>query len=232
MKIFFAVLLAAAIIGGFVGAEILETDFSITGAVIGGIGTGAVLLGLGAYFDAREKKSSEVPPEVRAIFDRMITGKEKPTPRDIQKAKQSIIKSSKPKQTSSQSGENNPLSLETVIKGLMKEDAEAIARGEIPEARLFGQHAIKRDVVIAAYKKDFEVAKEQAEKLNLKEEIKHARLKEMQKDFDKHIYGVKKLGWEELDKIILLMKRTRTDYAEIEEGVRAGNPRYSRFDPL
>jgi hypothetical protein len=47
MKIFFVVLIVSAILGGFVGAEILDKDFSITGAVIGFVLVGAVLLGLG-----------------------------------------------------------------------------------------------------------------------------------------------------------------------------------------
>jgi len=34
-------------------------------------------------------------------------------------------------------------------------------------------------------------------------------------DFDKHIYGLKRLGWPELDKIIATMKRTRTDLKSI-----------------
>lgn len=48
MKIFIAVLIAATVIGGFVGAELIDTDFSITGAVVGGVGTFAVLMGLGS----------------------------------------------------------------------------------------------------------------------------------------------------------------------------------------
>ncbi|MDD2325174.1 MAG: hypothetical protein PHW63_04105 [Alphaproteobacteria bacterium] len=232
MKMFFAVLFAAAIIGGFVGAEILETDFSITGAVIGGIGTGAVLLGLGAYFDAREKKSSEVSPEVRAIFDRMITGKEKPTPRDIQNAKQSYIKAAQPKQTSSKAGENNPFGLETVIKGLMEEDAKAIARGEVPEARLIPHHAIKRDIILTAYTKDFHVAVDHVKRLDWSEGEKQNRLHDIQSDFDKKMYGIKRLKWQELDKIIALMQSTRTDLMEIETEVRAKNIQYKMVDPL
>ena len=75
MKLFLIVILAATVIGGFAGAEVLDTSFSVIGAVIGGVGTAAALLGLGAYFDAQARKSPELPPEIRGVFDRMITGK-------------------------------------------------------------------------------------------------------------------------------------------------------------
>jgi hypothetical protein len=74
MKIFLLVLFAAALIGGFVGGEVMDISFSITGAVIGVIGTSAFILGLGAYFDTQQKNNAELSPEMRAIFDRMITG--------------------------------------------------------------------------------------------------------------------------------------------------------------
>ena len=55
------------------GAEIMDSSFSITGAVIGGVGTAAFLLGLGAFFDSQErKKEQELPPEMREVFDRML----------------------------------------------------------------------------------------------------------------------------------------------------------------
>lgn len=74
MKVFIAIILAAIVIGGFVGAELMDSSFSITGAVVGGVGTAAVLLGLGAFFDAQERKRKEkaLPPEIRGVFDRMF----------------------------------------------------------------------------------------------------------------------------------------------------------------
>lgn len=93
MKIFLWVLFVAAVIGGFVGGEMMDTSFSITGVVVGGVGTGAVLLGLGAYFDAQEKKKPEkLTPEMRAVFDRMITGKSTPTKTEVTNAKQEYLK--------------------------------------------------------------------------------------------------------------------------------------------
>jgi hypothetical protein len=73
MKKFIAVIFAAIVIGGFVGAELMDNSFSITGAVVGGVGTAAFLLGLGAFFDAQDKKrkDKDLPPEIRAVFDRM-----------------------------------------------------------------------------------------------------------------------------------------------------------------
>ena len=74
MKIFIAVIIAAVVIGGLVGAELMGSSFSITGAVVGGVGTAAVLLGLGAFFDAqdRKRKDKALPPEMHAVFDRMF----------------------------------------------------------------------------------------------------------------------------------------------------------------
>lgn len=88
MKIFILVLVAATAVGGFAGGEAVQTTFSILGAVIGGVGTAVILLGLGAYFDAQEKKkASELTPEIRAVFDRMVTGKANPTQQEIEEGK-------------------------------------------------------------------------------------------------------------------------------------------------
>jgi hypothetical protein len=77
VKIFILVLGVAAVVGGFVGGELMDETFSLTGAVVGGIGAGGVLLGLGAYFHAQEeqkRKASAVTPEMRAVFDRLLGG--------------------------------------------------------------------------------------------------------------------------------------------------------------
>jgi len=88
MKLFIGILFAATILGGFAGGEISGTSFSVLGMIIGGVGTAAVLLGLGAYFDKQDKKQSDLPDDVRDIFDRMITGKNNPTQSEVLKAKQ------------------------------------------------------------------------------------------------------------------------------------------------
>lgn len=80
MKIFFAVLIAAAVIGGFIGGELSGTTFSLLGATVGGIGLAIVLLSLGAYFTAQEeRKSKKLTPEMRGIFDRMLGVEERKT---------------------------------------------------------------------------------------------------------------------------------------------------------
>ena len=58
MKLSISVIIAAIVIGGFVGAGLMDSSFSITGAVVGGVGA-AVLLGLRAFFDTRETKREE-----------------------------------------------------------------------------------------------------------------------------------------------------------------------------
>ena len=67
------VIIFAAVIGGLVGGEQVDKVFTLTGAVIGGLGTASVLLALGAYFNSQGKKSTkkEVPKEMREVFERM-----------------------------------------------------------------------------------------------------------------------------------------------------------------
>lgn len=108
------------------------------------------------------------------------------------------------------------LSLGGAIRSLQNQDAEAHTRGETPEARLVPHHAIKRDFILAAYNKDFQAHVKQLETMDWTESEKTRRIAEAKADFDKHIYGVKRLGWPELDKIIALMKTTRTDFKELE----------------
>ena len=128
--------------------------------------------------------------------------------------------------------DTGPLSIGGTIKSLMAQDAESLARGEIPEKRLIPHHAIKRDVILSAYHKDFQTAVSQIRSINLVEAEKDCRLAEIKPDFDKKIYGIKQLGWEDLDKIIALMKQTRTDFKELERDVRSKNSMYSIVDPL
>ena len=58
MKLSISVIIAAIVTGGFAGAGLMDSSFSITGAVVGGVGA-AVLLGLLAYFDSQETKQEE-----------------------------------------------------------------------------------------------------------------------------------------------------------------------------
>jgi hypothetical protein len=91
MVIFIVLLIVAGVAGGFVGGELTGGGFSALGAVIGSVGTATVLLSLGAYFSAQEdKKKRDLTPEMRGVFDRMITGKANPTQAEIDAAKRSL----------------------------------------------------------------------------------------------------------------------------------------------
>lgn len=77
MKAFIIVIAVATVLGGFVGGELTDTTFMLTGAVIGGVGSAAVLLGLGAFFTAQDEKKRKavtpaLTPEMRGVFDRML----------------------------------------------------------------------------------------------------------------------------------------------------------------
>jgi len=56
---------------------------------------------------------------------------------------------------------------------------------------LIPHHAIKRDVIAAAYEKDFRVAIGQVKSMNWVEEEKARRISEMRVDFEKHSFGDK-----------------------------------------
>lgn len=83
MKVFVAVIIVATILGGFVGGELTDRTFLLTGAVIGGVGVAVVLLGLGAFFSAQDDKRKNrrgagLPPEIREVFGRMLGHEAKP----------------------------------------------------------------------------------------------------------------------------------------------------------
>ena len=73
--LFFLVLAVCRVIGEFVGAEWSDYDknFSPTGALVAAIGTAVVLLGLGAFFDRRDrqKRQNVLPDDIRGVQDRM-----------------------------------------------------------------------------------------------------------------------------------------------------------------
>lgn len=222
LRVFGWVLAAATVIGGFVGGELSDRLFSLLGAVVGGVGTAAILLGLGAYFDAQERKRRGPPlsPEMRAVFDRMLgaagPAPQRPTrPAATPKVPHSI-----------------PLDIEDAVASLIAQDAAAAARGEIQPRRLIPHHAIKRDVALAAYKRDCDYALAQLDGMNWTASEKQRRRVEILADFAKYPAGIQQMGPADLDKLIALMKATRTDLREIEASVRAANPLYSIVEPL
>ena len=83
--------------------------------------------------------------------------------------------------------EKPPLKLDEAFKYLAAQDAEIRARGEIPETRLIPHHAIKRDVIIAAYTKDFAAFKVQYDNMKWTEAEKKRRDAEEQRNFEKHM---------------------------------------------
>lgn len=228
MKLFIAIVAAATVVGGFVGGELTGTTFTLSGAVVGGVGTAAVLLGLGAYFDSQERKRRDtaLPPEVRAVFDRMTAGKQQSSSAHPSRPSAASIRNRVPGASAP------PLELGAVIRDLIAQDAAAAARGEAPPRRLIPHHAIKRDVAIAAYRKDLEVALEQLGRMNWTEDEKRHRQSEITRDFDAHIAGLNRLGPEELGKLMVVMKQTRTDFKDIEQQVRENNPVYGIVAPL
>lgn len=103
-------------------------------------------------------------------------------------------------------------------------DAEAISRGETPEARLIPKHAFKRDVIIAAYTKDFNAHLALMRSMSWTVEEKEQRIAEVKRGFEDHVGGVRQMRWPDLDKVIALMKRTRTDLKELQAEVLAKRP--------
>jgi hypothetical protein len=85
--------------------------------------------------------------------------------------------------------DRGPLSIGGALKSLAAEDAESFARGELPEARLIPHHAIKRDVIVAAYTKDFDTALRQVSSMGWTETEKQRQIAQMKADFEKHIRG-------------------------------------------
>jgi hypothetical protein len=97
---------------------------------------------------------------------------------------------------------------------------------------LIPHHAIKRDVLVVAYEKDFRIAIDQVKSMNWVVEEKARRISEMRVAFEKHTFGVQRLSWQDLDKIIALMKKTRTDLKEIAHEIQSKTPIYGIVDPL
>ena len=115
---------------------------------------------------------------------------------------------------------------------LLDQDREAVERGEVPERRLIPHHAIKRDVIILAYTKDFNKAILQIKNMDWTDLEKERRKTEEDKKLQKHINNVKRMHQDDLEKVIILMKETRTDFSELETTIRSEKGIYKIVDPL
>jgi hypothetical protein len=210
LKLFIAVIIASAVIGGFIGGELTGDTFTITGAAIGGVGLTVVLLSLGAFFSYREdrKRDKQLPPEMRGVFDRMVS------------------------KSNTEKKQLNVKDIAATMNDLLDQDREAVERGEVPERRLIPHHAIKRDVIILAYTKDFNKAILQIKNMDWTDLEKERRKTEEDKKLQKHINNVKRMHQDDLEKVIILMKETRIDFSELETTIRSEKGIYKIVDPL
>jgi hypothetical protein len=71
MKAFIVVIIVSAIIGDFVGGELTDRTFLLTGAVIGALGVGGTLFGLGWFFSNQDAKKRS------AAFDSFLASKQR-----------------------------------------------------------------------------------------------------------------------------------------------------------
>jgi hypothetical protein len=208
MKVFILVIIVATVIGGFISGEVTDQTFTIWGAAVGGVGTFAVLMGLGAFFSHQEKqkdKAVNLTPEMKAVFGRMI---------ERQNGK-ALLSSQKHPTLDSQ----NRFSIEATVQSLIDQDLETIASGKIPERRLIPHHAIKRDVILKAFNEDFQKLPPSMQDLN-------------REHFQSQIEKIRQLDHHDLDRVISMMKKQRTDLVELERQVREKSPLYSIVDPL
>lgn len=205
MLIFILVIIAATVIGGLIGGELTDNTFTIWGATIGSIGTFTVLMSLGAYFDKRETaKEVKLTLEIRGVFDRMLG--RKPYSGVLSKSKKSRPKFGK-------------YNLLETVESLIKQDRADLVAGKVLEKRLIPHHAIKRDIAKRAFKVDFEKLTSRMQELN-------------KEDFDTKLNGIRQMDQHQLDALLGIMKRERTDLLEIEQYVRASSSLYATLDPI
>jgi len=217
VTLFLAVLVVVAVAGGFVGGEITGRTFSAIGATVGVVGTAAILLGLGAYFDYQDRKQPRLTPELRGVFDRMTGKIGGPPPR-------------KPAQQMKQSPAI-PREIENAVLGLIQQDMAAAARGERPSRRLVPHHAIKRDILFEYIMQDHhDFSARLMLTLSDPDQIIQ-KLAPSEAKLQSRVATLNRLGHEELDEAIGAC-RSRADFKKIEARVRERNPLYSIVEPL
>jgi hypothetical protein len=105
------------------------------------------------------------------------------------------------------------MTIEDTIIDLIKQDTESIEKGEFPERRLIPHHAIKRDILILGFEKDFSMLSKSMQKLN-------------KADFDNHIYAIKQLTPDQLNEQLMIRMNSHKDIEELEDVIRAKSPIY------
>ncbi|CAK7054575.1 MAG: hypothetical protein DELT_01157 [Desulfovibrio sp.] len=106
------------------------------------------------------------------------------------------------------------VSLEETVKDLLEQDIEQIKKGELPERRLIPHHAIKRDILLLGFEKDFSSLSNSMKELN-------------KDDFGKHMYAIKRLSVEQLDEQLKLRMASIGDIEELENNIRKNKAMYS-----
>lgn len=232
MKLFAAILFAAGVVGGLVGGELADDGFSWTGAAVGVVGTGATIFGLGAFFDAQAKRDrdQELPPEIRAVFARMLGGHPPATPPAPPRKPAARRPPSAARPLPEDAAFQNEIL--GLVAQFRAEDAALIARGEVPERRLIPHDSLKRDVVVAAYRKDLGAAVAHVNAMAWTQAQKQKQFEEVRRDFSRQMDRIKRLTPDELDDLIAHMKQTRVDMKELEGKVRKEHSWYSIVGPL
>lgn len=74
MRIFVVVLVVSFVLGGFIGGELTDRTFLVTGATLGMLLVGGAVFAGGAFFTARDEKRKRagLTPEIREVFGRML----------------------------------------------------------------------------------------------------------------------------------------------------------------
>ncbi len=150
--LFFLVLAVCGIIGGFVGAEWSDHErvFSPTGALLAAVGIAAVLLGLGALFDRKERKRRQkvLPDSIRGVLDRMTSRSptsQTPVPRP-QHSVQTAVDASLRRKMAAVDQEKVDIFVETMLR--FRSMTDPVKTADLARTKLLMQH----DPIIAAVK--------------------------------------------------------------------------------
>jgi hypothetical protein len=105
------------------------------------------------------------------------------------------------------------------VISLVEQDLADMAAGKTIERRLIPHHAIKRDVILRAFAMDFSKLSQSMQNLN-------------REHYESQVAEIKRWGADELDRMLGVMTRERTDLPELERSVRSEKSLYSMVTPL